>query len=277
MQYINGLHDVRRSFLQNMKKAIARGIPQLGQSQRNPPCVSDNNLEWIFCGGMLRSGSTLQYNIAAEMVELCGAGRREVYIEDHGKYFGGPLPAELTVFKSHELSAPIADLFRQRKCLALISFRDVRDVVASWQAKTRKPMEVAAGLRIAESAINNFHPWEQLPSEYVLASKYEDVVDNIPAEVHRIAKLIQLKLDADQENAISTAVSVPEIERRLGDLGSEDLTKSAGMSWDTRSLVHVDHLNGGEIGRYKLELSEELADELTRRHEDWLLSHGYAL
>ena len=29
---------------------------------------------WVFCGGMIRSGSTLQYQIAADLVERLGVG-----------------------------------------------------------------------------------------------------------------------------------------------------------------------------------------------------------
>ena len=261
-----------------MKSILSFFLRSISKNQPEQVLVRLNeDTKWIFCGGMLRSGSTLQYNIAAEIVERSSIGRREVWVDDHGAYFANATTRGATVFKSHVLSRSLDHLLRTSQSLALISFRDVRDATASWQSKTRTQLSVAEGVRFSEKAIKLFEPWEQLSSKCAFSSKYEDVVADIPAEVKRMAEWLGVVLDQSEIKAIGDFVSIPSMAQTLKNSGPDTLTQSGAHTWNTKTLVHTDHLNGGDIGRYKKELSRELTEELTHLHSDWLLSHGYEL
>jgi CBS domain-containing protein len=233
--------------------------------------------KWIFCGGMLRSGSTLQYNIAAELVERYGVGRREIWVDDHIWYFQNANPNSLTVFKSHFLSNSVDHQFHEGRAVGLITFRDIRDATASWQAKNRMPLSMSDAIDFAETAVRLLDPWEKLPRELVYFSKYEDTFSSIYHEAKNIADWLKLRIsDSDLED-INEKLSVDSMKRMIKNTDEKSITISGANSWNTNTLIHIDHMNGGAVGRYKNELSSELIEELSQRHGDWLLAHGYEI
>ena len=226
----------------------------------------------------MRSGSTLQYNIAAELVERHKAGKREMWIDDHSGYFANtPEGADLIVFKSHLLSPQIEERIKSSGAIILTCFRDVRDCVASWQVKTGSELSLEDGLNFAAGAISNFSLWEEIDYPRKLVSRYEDFVGDVASEIRRIAGLIGLDVSPSVVAEISAALSVSSLQSRVSALSETDLTKSGPFAWDTKTLVHTDHLNGGIIGRARNELSCDLYEALTETCSGWLLAHGYQL
>lgn len=233
--------------------------------------------QYIFAGGMPRSGSTLQYNIAAELVERLGIGRREIWTDDHDSYFADrPAKAELTVFKSHVLSVSVQRLLSEGRAVAATSYRDIRDVTASWQFMIGRPLSSAQAVRFTGKAIDDFTQWESLPPESVLVSRYETLIQDIPAEISRIAELLGLSIGSEDVEAISGSVDARSMKARLRNLRPDDLDSSGSFVYDRKTLLHLNHLNGGEIGRYERELSRPVVRKLTGVHRDWLKSHGYS-
>lgn len=233
---------------------------------------------FVFCGGMLRSGSTLQYNMAAELVERHKIGKREMWIDDHSGYFANtPGEAGVIVFKSHLLSPQIEERIKNSGSIILTCFRDVRDCVASWQVKTGSELSLEDGLNFAAGAISNFSVWEEIDCPRKLVSRYEDFVGDVAGEILRIAGLIGLDASPSVVAEISADLSVSSLQVRVSALGETDLTRSGPFTWDTKTLVHTDHLNGGIIGRAENELSCDLYEALTETYSGWLLAHGYKL
>ena len=106
-------------------------------------------MSFIFCGGMKRSGSTLQYNIASEILEKLTIGSREKYYPIHKNYFKYELSEDLKTFKSHILSKEIEAEVKNNDAYVLLSYRDIRDVMASWQKKNNLIFTVENGLKWA--------------------------------------------------------------------------------------------------------------------------------
>lgn len=233
---------------------------------------------FLFCGGMLRSGSTLQYNIASELIERTGIGRREAWVDDHSAYFADcDNQNQVVSFKSHILTAEIRSLVCDGKAKALTCFRDVRDVVASWQAKTGQRQSIDDALSLVRGAIAQLLEWETLDSSDRLLSRYEDFAFDVKGEVLRAADFLGLEINEGIALDVSSALSVLSLQERLVSLPEDDFTKSGGFVWDSRTLVHVDHLNGGVIGRAKDELSGDVYSAITDTYSDWLVAHGYSL
>lgn len=49
------------------------------------------------------------------------------------------------------------------------------------------------------------------------------------------------------------------------------------MEWDRHTLIHLDHLNGGIVGRFIKELNPDLTRILENEFYEWIISHGYSL
>ena len=236
-----------------------------------------NKLRYVFCGGMYRSGSTLQYNIVSETLERLNIGRREKWVDDHVSYFSETSHLGIISFKSHRLSPEIKDFIQSGYGIVVSCFRDIRDVVASWQAKNKTPLSTVDGLNLAERAITRYSEWEKLPCKSFFCSKYEDIIADIRSEVLKIAGFMRLNLKFDDLNQISESVTAATLQNRLNSLPPEMLTCSGTSAWDTNTLIHVDHFNGGIVGRYKTELEPELLQGLNERYGHWLSDHGYQL
>jgi hypothetical protein len=227
---------------------------------------------------MPRSGSTLQYNIASELIERIGIGRREAWVDDHSAYFADcDSRNQVVSFKSHILTAEIRSLVGEGKAKSLTCFRDVRDVVASWQTKTGQNQSMNDALSLARRAIAQFSEWEMLDSSNRLLSRYEDFVFDVSGEVLRVADFLGLEINEGMALGISSALSVLSLQERLASLAEDDFTRSRGFVWDSKTLVHIDHLNGGIIGRAKDELSGDVYSAITDSCSDWLVAHGYSL
>ncbi len=232
-------------------------------------------MSFIFCGGMYRSGSTLQYNIASEIIERLGVGSREKYYPIHEIYFKNKLNKDLKTFKSHLLSKEIEEQIRNNNAYVLLTYRDIRDVMASWQKKNNFIFEVADGLKWARSTINSFEKWENLSCKRKLISKYEIFTLDIKQEVNSISEFIGFDIDKKTIDEVADNVMVEKFKKRLENLSIDQLEVDNNLSWDQKTLIHLDHFQDGRIGKYKKELSKELQELTTKEFNSWLVDHGY--
>ena len=89
---------------------------------------------WVFCCGMFRSGSTLQYQLTSTLVEMLNAGVRSRYLPENEFQL---LIKEYEnvrgyiVFKAHFITPPMAALIDAGKGLSVGIFRDIRNVAVS--------------------------------------------------------------------------------------------------------------------------------------------------
>lgn len=237
--------------------------------------MGKNHKEWIICAGMLRSGSTLQFNIAAEIVERAEVGRRERHIENHECYFSHAELEETIVLKSHLLTPEIRGLLTKDEVKVLLTYRDVRDVVASWQAKTRTQLNNEDAILFADMAVSQFNSWDEIDPSIVYRSRYEDFIENLDQEIKNIADFFKIQLTQELVDDIANSVSVETMKNIMKSSTKEHLTTSGAFTWNSRTLVHIDHLNGGTVGRYKTDLPLDLQMILADRYSDWLSSLGY--
>ncbi len=171
---------------------------------------------WVFCGGMIRAGSTLQYQIASELIERADLGRRTTFIPpaDHAAALADPPPFGLSTFKTHQLTDPVAAQCRAGGAVALYIFRDLRDVVSSFQ---RKEGVRLAGQQLTDQVLELVRTdaaWRSLPHVYV--SRYEDVILSLGAEVRRIAEFLGVPCPEAVERQIAGDLSYAEQEKTIG-------------------------------------------------------------
>lgn len=172
----------------------------------------------------MRSGSTLQYNIASEIIERRKLGNREVWIDDHEKYFNFISPDEITVFKSHILTDTLRQLLQDGRAKAVV-VRDIRDSTASWQAKNKEHLTLEKGLDFARHTMYLLNSWEKLPANSILISKYEKIVIDVPEEVSRIASWLDIELSQSEISDIAAIVDSSSLEALLNNSKDDDFVR----------------------------------------------------
>ena len=93
---------------------------------------------WVFCCGMRRSGSTLQYQLTARIAEEEAVGKRVEWVEpadfpvlrERYKDYNG-----LKVFKSHIYTPEMGEEFEKKNALGVYIYRDIRDAFVSQYTK----------------------------------------------------------------------------------------------------------------------------------------------
>jgi hypothetical protein len=236
--------------------------------------------KWVFCCGMQRSGSTLQFQIAARLVEDAGLGRRVEWVEPRrfpelrAKYASQD---GFKVFKNHVCTDEMAAEFARGDAVGIYSYRDVRDVFVSNMSKYSSRFDQFWYAGFLETTLQNYQRWTGLPR--VLVSRYESMVQDLPGEVRRIASHLGLAVDAEACRRIADEYSMEKQKERIERFskGGALVDGYAGARYDPESMLHTDHIQGGRVGGWQGKLSDREVALLESAAGDWLREHGYAL
>lgn len=234
---------------------------------------------WIFCGGMPRAGSTLQFQLTAHLVEGAGLGERVDWVR-HDQF---PLLRERhatetrwKVFKTHRCTPEIIDEFSAGNAKGVYVFRDVRDALVSRMLTFGKSFESVWTQRNLESMLMNHERWTSLDG--VLVSKYEEMVADVPAEVERIAAHLGTAVTHEEAETIAAEYTPERQRERLRSAAEEGrIERSTKSPFDPVSNLHLDHLHSGRSGEWRKVLSREQLALIEGRARDWLVANDYRL
>src|ERR1044071_1291460 len=90
----------------------------------------------VICVGLYRSGSTWQYQIAADLVERHRDGHRHGFVDSLS-----PESGTWDVVKLHDPDDTCAERLRQGQALGLYIYRDLRDVAFSLMHKANRTFD----------------------------------------------------------------------------------------------------------------------------------------
>lgn len=236
-------------------------------------------MNWVFCAGMIRSGSTLQFQLASSIIERAGLGRRMKYVpeaEFDAVLAGNPGNEELKVFKAHVCALPMAGLCHSGDAVVLYCYRDIRDVAVSALRKFNMSFESLVEARWLDQAVSDFNAWTVMPR--VLVSRYEDMVGSIGREACRISRFLGAGISSEEVQSIAEEFSIPAQQERIktlrqrhpGPIMADDIV------FDDKELLHHNHIHKGEIGAWRSELLPLQQRFLTDRYRSWLMSSGYS-
>lgn len=233
---------------------------------------------WIFCGGMQRSASTLQYQIASTIVEKYNRGQRiswhsiiehKKVIEKHNIFEG------YYVFKSHILTKEIKEQFEKKNAVGIYIYRDIRDVISSLKEKNNTDYTIEQLEIMIKQMIKQHDLWISESSTYV--SKYENVICDLKKEVQNIAKHIGIEIDKDFIN--KTAIELNKDKQKKNILKKINdpamVTVDQTNKYDPYTLLHVNHILSGDSGRYKKNLSKNQVRIINQLAKNWLKTNGY--
>lgn len=236
---------------------------------------------WIFCCGMPRSGSTLQFQITAQLIEEAGLGKRieTVRPTEFGKlrkqYAADPA---WKVFKAHTCTDKMEKEFQRQNAAGVYVYRDLRDVVLSTMRKSEKTFDELWDMGFLEDRFEEYRRWTALPR--VLVSRYETIIADLPAEVQRIAAHLGMALSAEAAQRIAADHSLErQRERIAAAVKNGDLRAGVvqGIYYNPTTNLHANHIHEGAIGGWKKVLSREQVERLEAKAGDWLLAHYYEL
>lgn len=233
---------------------------------------------WVFCCGMRRSGSTLQFQLAARIVEAERLGKRVEWIRPQDfpivreKYrdFEG-----LKVFKSHIYTPEIGREFEERNAIGIYIYRDIRDAFVSQKTKDKSSFHAMWLQNFLEASMKNYYAWKRLPG--MLVSRYEDVMRDLPREVQRIAGHLGVQYDAERSTKIAEEYSLERQRERIAKSTPGNLQHHQHATFDSKELLHLNHIHSGEAERWRRELSPRQTELVQRKARNWLLENGYEL
>jgi hypothetical protein len=212
----------------------------------------------IICNGMMRSGSTLQYNLAAAVLERRHRLVRAGFV---GGFANSAVIARLVamrdsegwhIVKTHE--PPLQSSFYTDRVHALFSRRDPRDIAASIRKKWDKPFrdilsDISAMVDIGQQT-------NDMPG--VLVQDYTDLYEDLEGCVTRIAAFLSVPLTREEITAIAAEHAVERVAERLQRRRSNPFVSAlrllaARFAIDARTQLHDNHISpsAGRDGEWR--------------------------
>lgn len=226
---------------------------------------------------MMRSGSTLQYQLAVAISEESGRGQgigeiRSGNFEELEKAY----PEDsIIVCKLHHIKhlRGIDSGFNSGKAIGIYSFRDIRDVTTSLMNMRKTSFDrVVVETKEIPECLDNFYAWSKFPG--ILISQYETMAQNIPHEVERIAHHLGIQLSPEKIQEIATAHSKQNQLNRVDQWKSQKGELSS--KYDPYTLLHSRHINSGESQQWKTKLTPIQLGYLESLAGEWMKTHDYA-
>lgn len=250
---------------------------------------------------MIRSGSTLQYNIVRLLIEKMGLGKGEGYflptqIKDTEKnklFIEWCTSLELHVVKTHNgglLSAELDKFAKPGTIKILYIYRDVRDVAVSLMRKENCGLEKV--IDNLDNAINVYNDVVTRPNVFV--QKYEEIMHDLISCVQEVGGFLEIYPSKEilnevvQECSMSAVEEIVKTPQKRVKFKLRNFVKRLGLpvyyllrikegDYDESSLFHPDHISKdkGAIGVWKNVLNEKEKKKINTRYETWLSNNGY--
>jgi hypothetical protein len=230
---------------------------------------------WVFCSGMHRSGSTVQYQIAAHLVEQAGRGERITFHKPEA--FGEVREAHaagdrLLVFKAHGLSDAIRDELRAHGGIVITAHRDIRDVVVSAMRKNNWTFRHIWRIGRLRHWTTRFEEWALVPGAMV--SRYDRLSVDLPGETVRIADMLGIPLAADAACRIAAEYAADRQRERTVAV-QEERQRGQAVKYDPHSLLHHNHIASGAVGGYRTVLRPAEIRAIEDACGEWMARWGY--
>lgn len=239
---------------------------------------------WVFCCGMYRSASTLQFQVTSELVKDACVGLQVGWIdanrfdEVREQYRN---TYRLKVVKVHKCTEPIRSEFLQENAIGLYSYRDVRDVYASMMKQRQKSFEFLWDEGFLDDCLDNFKHWTTLKN--VMVSRYQDILDYPAKEVKRIADHLGISITLDECRKIAENYAIAAQKKRMESFKAKLLTLARSPNdhrelvdyHDETNLLHMNHIDAVKTGRWKDDLNVHEVALIENRVNTWCKANHY--
>lgn len=232
---------------------------------------------WVFCCGMRRAGSTLQYQLTKEIVESKKVGSGLGWVEPHQftqLYSSCRNEEGFFVVKSHRYIEKATELFSKEEAKAIYVYRDIRDVVVSMMNQSNKSFARVMLSRFVDLILDEHYKWTSVGD--ILVSKYETMVTDLGRESLRIADYLGVDLDESAANLVAEKYTSGRQVQRIRSFNYGNLvTRSVAAAYDPASLLHANHIHSGKSEQWRTTLSRFQVGLIENIAYDWLIDRGY--
>lgn len=231
--------------------------------------VVNKGHRFVFCVGMRRGGSTLQSQLVAAIlgqpsVQLVSQDSVQRFLRTHRN------TDHVVIAKTHRYLPEAVELARAGEAQIVYTYRDLRDVVASIVTKYSIPAFafVHGGL---DRLMDEYEAWTSIEGIYL--AKYEAMIADLPAETSRLAKFLGVRLSKSQAQAIAEAHCLEQQRTKIRRHAADD--GSGRNRFHSKTLLHIDHIQGGGMGRHRETLSAPIVAALEWQSRRWMKVNGY--
>ncbi len=237
--------------------------------------------QWVFVGGMIRSASTLQYQIARALVveDLGGSdlGYREAheidaFLDATDAETGEAAPPAPRVVKSHACTPGIRARLQRGEAVAFYTHRDIRDVVVSGSRNFGVPVGEFIDGPLIDQAVGEYRLWTSCGR--VSVSGFDGIMADPVAWAAEMAVFLGIEGDSAARGAeLAERFS---LDRQRERIKGAALVEKGGYAVDPDSLLHRNHIDRAASGIWRESLDEAQIREIELRSRDWLVEAGYA-
>ena len=274
--------------------------------------MNNDNIHLVLCVGLRRSGSTLHFNIARELLELRYDVENLGYLQEpeFTKKIENILQDnyqttnKVFLVKAHKISIDTLQKYSGQIAVLHI-YRDLRDVFLSCRAKWR--LSLSRYLSNTSGLLELYTEIESLPC--TLTQRYEDVFEDIEnTGVEKVADFLQIKISKREAKKIANNVSLETACKQMTNFTKREkivvsvnkyirklpesfkkIARKTGIKkimrisvlptyiQDTKTLLHPDHIsaNRGQIGTWKQNLTMEEIEKIESTFNSWMKQHFY--
>ncbi len=229
----------------------------------------------IFCCGLMRSGSTLQYQITEALVEKLGVGTGYGWlpsIENQEDFWQRATESDRDnyyIVKIHGFGRQFATLIAQDKARAIYVYRDLRDVVTSFMSWRNSSFEGVIRAQWIEKVLRDSQNWESL--DHIHIAQYEVMMADIQAEVAAIAEHLGLHATPELIQEVADQCSIKKQRQKMALLANDQ------QRIDDRQILHQNHIKSGKSKRWREELTPSQIALIEAKGGNWMQEHGYEL
>lgn len=226
--------------------------------------------DYIVCCGMPRSGSTLQYQIVKECLELGSQVEVHGWVEDDEveSFFKADreFKGVTTLVKIHNFHNTFEDntIFSNSKFVYV--HRDVRDVFISQMNKWGNSFDELLSGEFLDEIEFHYYKWLNFPNSY--RTSYKNLMENMCQEVRNIAEFLNINILEEQVDEIVEKLSIDNQKKKIKTFNRNEM-------YDKETLLHPNHINSGERGQWK-SLSFREQFQLEKRMKTILNEQGYS-
>jgi hypothetical protein len=212
----------------------------------------------VFCAGLNRSGSTLQFNIVRKILENC-YGTDQVYCCWVANYIKDDT-RDIHVIKIHDPD----DARGIKPDVVISSYRDLRAVMGSLVRMRWGTTEPESIITYLDRYIASANTWENIANVFM---PYSKLIRQTHDSVKEIALALEIQLDDRSTSAIISAVSALRMP------GAEP--SGSLESADPETQLHAGHIGdvSDELARQRL--PPDAAALIEIRYQDWMSAHGF--
>jgi hypothetical protein len=258
---------------------------------------------------MIRSGSTLQYNLVCSLLEKMGVGVGNGSIhpsrwDEFQQQFEDWAKADtIHAIKSHDLIPNQAEMAASGQLLTCYIYRDLKEVAVSTQRMFVWARDKDSLLDILDRAIATYFEIKNM--ENTIWQRYEDVVIDLEVAVQTLAKGIGLNPSDKIVAAIAQQWSIENVKQKMKRFERYKLFREISyfirnkigikntnigrlmrqmkvpeyllFNVDSQSLLLSEHISKEAVAveQNKNKLDLELDNIISERYQDWFLDAGY--